>query len=156
MSMTIYAAVSKKNDTSGYTTMDPVHHFDCADAQILAEDADARAERGEDPFVANPRYKPGVFMDLANANARFLFDALGFDLDEGISLPIAEVQAAALKGLNGAAARTERAACSTQGAGGMVIHDAGVTSNKMQHYLESLLYLARNGRAHGATHIVVA
>lgn len=154
MSISIYAARHKAHPEFG-TVISPVIDFSAWDAEILADDAEDRSDRGESAFIPNPAYEADAGMTLANGNAHALACALGFDLgDEGIrAFPIDEVYAAALKARNGAPARTTRPDIVSRGALGATFIDCGMPADKMESYLGQLLRIIAKGRDRGATHV---
>lgn len=129
MGMNFYAAaISNEAESIG-----PVIPFECWDKEILAEDADARYERGEDAFIPNPEFREHGGMNLARGNAFALIDVLGIPQPdgEGIELEIGPAQVA-----------VARAMCR-------------VSNARMQHYLHRLNAVLATGRELGATHMVV-
>lgn len=156
MSMTVYAARTTTDPDFG-EIMGPVIDFSKWETEILAEDAEARSDRGESPFIPNPDFVEDAGMTLSNANAEVLFAQLGFVVDssEGFDLPIDEAGRAVLRGLNGAAARHSEARRIETGAGGATVVNCGVPEGYMQQRLQSLAAMIAKGRKHGATHLVV-
>lgn len=155
MSMTIYAVKISRDSETSTEVFEPVLDFDCADPEILAPDAEARSQRGEDVFLPNPRYVPNAFMTLANANAIFLFAALGFDIADGADVPIEDLEIAVLRMMGNSAGLPERPASVARGAAGATIHECALPAEQMQRYLDGLLRMSCHGRHLGATHIVV-
>ncbi len=156
MSMSIYAGRTVKDPEFG-DIMSPVIDFSKWDEEIVADDADARIDRGESAFIPNPDYVADAGMNLSNANAEMLFAQLGFAIDssEPADLPIDEVGRAVLRGLNGPAARhTEEPQVETGSGGATMIH-CGIPEGYMAQRLTSLAALIAQGRKLGATHIVV-
>lgn len=157
MSMNIYAGRTEEHPDFG-PMMGPVIDFDKWDEEILAEDADDRFERGESAFIPNPDYVADAGMTLANGNAHMLFAQLGLDLgDEGIAdFPLDAVHKAALRGLNGPAARHTEPDTVSCGAMGATIVTCGVPDGYMAEKLTRLVAMIAKGRSLGATHICVA
>jgi len=156
MSMDIYAA--KIATTAGHTeAVSPVIDFKCWDRKILAPDADARSEAGEDPFISNPDFVENAGMSLSNANADMFFGQIGLPLDsEGAcDFDITTVVFAALRALNGAPARYTQESRTEIGSGGATFHSGGIPDGYMVQRLQQLLAIAAVGQGHGATHIVV-
>jgi len=159
MSMNIYAAITRTSPRIG-AYMGPVIEFDCWDPETLAEDADARAERGESAFIPNPDYVENAGMNLANDNARALLDAIGLPLDdEGFGqFPIDEAQRACLRGLNDPSAEASsetRLSGAAVGEPGPTIVACGRPEDYMREKLVQLSAVIATGRRHGATHLVV-
>ncbi|MFZ3584572.1 hypothetical protein ACOI1H_20770 [Loktanella sp. DJP18] len=156
MSTNIYAG-KVKADTDGITYMGPVIDFDCWEPDMWAEDGGARADRGEDPYVPNPRYVPYAGMNLSNHNAEALCDLLGLTLDDGSmgDFPIDEVFTAAMRGRNGAAASYTEAGSVVTGTAGAAIHHGGIADGYMSGRISQLMALIATARPLGATHICV-
>ena len=157
MSISIFAARFEDDEKHGRILAPAidVRHWG---ESVVADDADARIERDEDPFVPNPDYIPNAEMSLSSANAHMLFSQLGFVIgDEGVAdFPIDEVQRAALRGLNGSAARYTEDYQAIQGETGPEIISFGVAEGYMEKRLAQLLALIATGRRHGATHVLMA
>lgn len=156
MAKTIYAAKITKSD-KGVTSVNPIFSFKSHDPAILADDADEREERGESAFIPNPDYVEGSGMELANSNAAFLFEKLGFQVNssEHADLEIGAVQKAALKALNSPFADHTQGATTSSGDGRMTMVDCGHRPGQIRSYLTRLTEIVIEGRARGATHIVV-
>lgn len=156
MGVSIYAG--KLEDFDGSQCWGPVIDFKCWDERRLADDAEERADRDEDPFIDNPLYQEHAGMSLANMNARRLFDAIGFDLGEECcaEFPIDEVQKAVLRGLNGKAAEHTEMDSRETGSGGATMITCGLRSGQMKAYLGELAAIIAKGRQLGATHLVAA
>ncbi len=80
MSMNIYAGRHEDHPEYGQI-MSPVVDFNCWDQEIVAQDADARADRGESAFIPNPDYIADGGLNLSNTNAETLMRQLGFAVD---------------------------------------------------------------------------
>jgi len=156
MSISIYAG--KLEDFDGSPCWGPVIDFKCWQKTVLADDAEDRADRDEDPFITNPLYQENAGMSLANANARRLLDIIGFDIgEEGCAeFPIDVVQKAAMRGLNGKAADHTELNTLEVGSGGATMIAFGLQEGQMKSYLERLLALITTGRQLGATHLICA
>jgi len=157
MSMTIYASHIVEDPKWG-KCFEPVFDFRHHDATLLASDADEREERGESAFIPNPDFIADSGMTLTSANARFLFEELGFDLscDGSSTFPIAEVAEAALRGRNSTAATLSRAPRIETGQLGATLIDLGTPPDYMAKSIARLQRLVALGQKHGATHIAVA
>jgi len=156
MSMTVYAGCYEDHPEYGQT-MGPVIDFRHWDEEILADDPEAREARGESAFIDNPEFIPNAGLSLSNANAQTVFGLIGFEVDgcEPVALPIDEVQRAALRGLNGQAARHTEPEHAEIGNGGCRVVSFGIPEGYMAQRLEQLLALITLGRQHGATHISI-
>jgi hypothetical protein len=156
MSMDIYAGALEDHPRFG-KSWGPVIPFSAWDPEKLADDADAREERGESAFIDNPDYVEDGGMNLADGNARMLFSQLGFDIGEGgfARYPIDEVQKAAMRGLNGAAAHHTEQDQVVNGAQGATIVMCGVPDGYTADKITKLLAIIAKGRPLGATHILV-
>lgn len=159
MSMNIYAGITRTHPKFG-RVMGPVFDFNRWDEENVAEDADARVERGESAFIPNPDYVEDAGMTLSNGNARALLGALGFALDEDdfAQLPIDEVQRACLKALNGPAAQAvtpSTVSGAAVGEPGPTMIDCGRPEGYMERRLRKLAAIIARGRREGATHLVV-
>jgi hypothetical protein len=156
MGVSIYAG--KIEDYEGRDLMGPVIDFRDWNKEILADDADERADRGEDPFIPNPKYTEHAGMNLATANARLLLSKLGFELDvEGFArIAIEDAQKAVIRGLNGKAADYVEDDVVETGAGGATFYGCGIRPGQMKAYLGKLAAIIAKGRQLGATHLVVA
>lgn len=157
MSMNIYAG-KIKTSTDGQEYLGPVIDFDCWDFDMLAADADARSERGDDPFVVNPKYVEHAGMNLSNDNAEALCAQLGLPLEDGAGadFPIDDVYRAAMRGRNGSAAAHTEDATTTIGARGATFHHAGIRDGYMEQKIDALLAMIVTARPLGATTIVFA
>lgn len=156
MSKNIYAGISEAHPKYGQI-MGPVIGFKCWDDTILAEDAEARSERGEDPFVLNPDYVPNAGMTLSNSNTSMLFEIIGLPLvdDDPTHMLIEDVHRAALRGLNGHAVHYSAPQSIAVGQGGCSIVSNGVPDGYVAARLEELLAIIVEGRKRGATHICI-
>lgn len=153
MSIDIYAGIVE--DYNGRPCMGPVIPFEHWKEEILADDADERHERGEDPFIPNPNYVPNAGLNLSNGNARLIFDLIGMPLDEeGFGdFNIDAVQKALLKARNGKVSSYTEETRVEQGAGGCTMVSCGVEDGYMEARLSQLLNIVTEGRKRGATHI---
>lgn len=114
-------------------TWEPVFDFASHNAEILAPDADARSERGEDPFLPNPAYIEDAGVNMANGNAYFVLEALGLlaeDTEFPAVFPIADVKAGISAWLR-----------------------AGGGDANLGHRVDILERIALKGEKEGATHL---
>ncbi len=156
MSMSIYAGVITEHPEFG-PIMGPVIDFKHWDKTVLADDADARQERGEDPFIENPEFIENAGLNLSNYNTRALFELLGFYSEDGmIDAPIDQVHAAAMSALNGPKADYSEPTSASIGNGGCKVVSFGIPEGYMKERLVQLLALITTGRKLGATHICAA
>lgn len=156
MSTDIYAGIIE--EYNGRPCMGPVIDFNKWNQTILADDADERAERDEDPFIPNPDYVPNAGLNLSCDNARLLFVLIGFPLDdEGMGrFDIDDIQKALLKANNGSAASYTEDASTEKGDAGCTMVSFGVQEGYMEMRLSELLSIVSEGRKLGATHICAA
>lgn len=115
-------------------TSTPVFDLNAHARDIVAEDADARVERGEDAFIPNPDFVEDSGVNMANGNAYRALEAIGI-LEAGAELPMEFPIADVLDGI--AAWRP-------------VAFDGG----DMRFRLEAIRRICVKGQAAGGTHLV--
>jgi hypothetical protein len=156
MSVSIYAGHFCNHPTIG-RLMEPVIDFKHWDRNVLADDADERADRDEDPFIPNPDFIENAGINISGYNAKIVFDILGIFLkDEPASFPIDEVHNAAIRALNSPRSDYTEEPDASIGEGGCHMLSFGIPEGYIIQRLQNLLDIITTGRQHGATHICVA
>lgn len=153
MSVSIYAAITETDEDGEMTS--PVIDSKHWERENLAEDADERSERGEDPFIPNLDFIENATMSLSNSNAYTVFELIGFklDLDGGDSFPIDELYEAVARGLNGTAtSHTVEDRVSKEPGGPLMVH-CGIGEGYIKDKLTKLAALIALGRRMGATEV---
>ena len=102
----------------------------------------------------NPKYNPQHDLNLSNANAREVFDELGYDMDSG-SVPIDEFIARATQWLqkNIGKPSPEQEPEVEKTPGGMTSVSGGKREGYFNDVIMRMNRIARDGKAMGATHV---
>ena len=102
----------------------------------------------------NPKYNPQHDLNLSNANAREVFDELGYDMDSG-SVPIDEFIARATQWLQKNIGRPspEQEPEVEKTPGGMTSVSGGKREGYFNDVIMRMNRIARDGKAMGATHV---
>lgn len=154
MGMTFYAG--RVTETEHGKVIEPVIPFEAHNPEIITYPENWDGEVIRRP---NPAYIADAAMDLSNANARAVVEALGFDADdECFSLEIGAVIAACTRWQAKAnfAASPEVPVSEEQGALGCRMVDLGRPEGYLNDRIATLHRMAVEGRKRGATLISVA
>lgn len=155
MGVSIYAGAIE--EFNGREIFGPVIDFKNWKETILADDAEERADRGEDPFLPNPNYVENAGLSLSYATARHMLASIGFPMeDDHLHADIDAVQKGVLRALNGEAAEYTEADSIETGAGGVRMVSCGVRPGQMKALLGELAAIIAKGRQLGATHLIAA
>lgn len=156
MGMTVYAARTETCPEHG-TVWGPAIPFSCHNATIIADNWNELMDADLPSEFPNPDYVPHSSMDMSTDNTLAVFAAMGYSVcsQEGSEFPIEAIQAAAVAALLADLEPYARQDHTTGGNGQATFHHVGLSQDGIRARLVRLLALVAEGRARGATHIVV-
>lgn len=111
-------------------------------------------ETGNTSCVDIGRNRDGTEIVMTRDSSLLIFKSIGFNVTSRKYLPIADVQKNTLRKMNGV--QTRPSGAPVQDTGSVIVNDkTHLGRERMRKYFADILYICREGRKRGASHIMI-